>query len=65
MLKELRIKARGFLKQNYKALVLPAFLLMAMNAVTAAIVEYSGYENIWSRLNTATKSILLLVYFVI
>ena len=65
MLKELRIKARGFLKQNYKALVLPAFLLMALNALTVAIVEYSGYENVWSRLNTATKIILLLVYFFI
>lgn len=65
MLKELRIKARGFLKLNYKALMPPAFLLMALNAVTVAIVEYSGYENVWSRLNTVTKSGLLLVYFVI
>ena len=63
MLKELRIKAKGFLKCNYKALIPVACLIMALNAVTVAIVEYAGYINSWEKLSGFVKAVLLFVYF--
>lgn len=46
MLKEIYFKSKSLIKRYYNILALPAFLLMMLNAVTVAIIEYAGYENV-------------------
>ena len=65
MLKEIYFKSKPLIKRYYNILALPAFLLMMLNAVTVAIIEYAGYENVWNKINTLFKGLLLFIYFIV